>query len=229
MKAQLKPTANQTFELNGRGDFDFAALLERSYRLQDEGRAVEACEVRYAAVQRLVEFIPDDEQVVLEWGHRNSRGALELLRASAVDHFLAGDSEMAAAICEMLLDLDPEDHTGCVALAGLCYIDMEEYELFDETVNDIADSMAEKPIAMLWSSFRRTGRLDEALVRTLRERFGACWEEFRSTEHPADAAYVADIESAAPSKRAQARQLWLQTEHLWSRHPDFIEALRALQ
>ena len=36
--------------------------------------------------------------------------ALELIRASAIDHFLINDFEMSAALLELLLELDPEDH-----------------------------------------------------------------------------------------------------------------------
>ena len=223
---ELKPTMNQTFEIAGRGEYDFAAALERSYRLQEENLIEEACETRYAAVRRIIEIIPDDDPIVLEWNHRNTRAALELLQASAVDHFLAGDFEMAAALCEMLLDLDPEDHTECVSMLGLCYVATEEYELFDEILNDIPDGMAEKHIALLWAAHRRNGTLPDDELRIMRERFGFCLEEFAAAEHPADEEYLAGLESTPPSKRALARRLWLRTEHLWALHPDFIAALR---
>lgn len=45
----------------------------------------------------------------LEWNHA-IRAALELIRASAIDHFLINDFEMSAALLELLLELDPEDH-----------------------------------------------------------------------------------------------------------------------
>lgn len=225
-KAELKPTADQTFELVGRGDYDFTAVLERSYRLQSDNRMEEACNERYAAVQRLVGLLPDDEEVILEFGHRNSRSALELLQASSIDHFLIGDYEMAAALSETLLDLDPEDHLGNIVLSGFCYVALGEYELFDEISGDIADGAPEKQILKLWSAFRRTGRLPDGELRMFRERSTAFYDEFTGGEHPADDAYMADMESEKPSRRTLARRLWLQTEHLWQQHPDFIEALR---
>lgn len=226
MNPELKPTLSQTFELVGRGLWDFAAALDRSYRLQDEGRIGEACDERYAAVRRLIDFLPEDETVVLEWAHRNSRAALETVHASAVDHFLAGDFELSAALCELLLDLDPEDHTECVSLLGWCYVAMEEYELFDEIANDIPDSLPEKHLLLLWSEFRQSGRLAEGELRILGDRFGACREEFRREEHPVDEEYLAGLSREPQSRQSLARQLWLQTEHLWAAHPDFIEALR---
>lgn len=225
-KAELKPTANQTFELEGRGEYDFAAALERSYRLQDEGRIEEACNERYAAVQRLMEVLPEDEETILEFGHRNSRAAVELLQASSIDHFLIGDFEMAAALAELLLEVDPEDHLGHIAFSGFCYVALGEYELFDEIKGDIADSQPEKPILALWSSFRRTGKLPAGDMKVLRERFTAVYEEFTASEHPVDEAFMADENSDSPSRRTAARRLWLQTEHLWAQDREFIEALK---
>lgn len=51
--------------------------------------------------------------------------------------------------------------------------------------------------------------------------------EFTAVEHPADERYLRDIEGERPSAAAQARELWLQTEILWTRFPDFIRALCA--
>ena len=45
---------------------------------------------------------------------------------------------------------------------------------------------------------------------------------------PADDAYLRDIESERPTPQAQARELWLKTENLWTAFPGFIAALKAL-
>ena len=42
----------------------------------------------------------------------------------------------------------------------------------------------------------------------------------------ADETYLRDIESERPSQAAQARELWLQTENLWTLWPGFVEALQ---
>ena len=41
-----------------------------------------------------------------------------------------------------------------------------------------------------------------------------------------DEEYGEGLDSNPPLHTAWARQLWLQTENLWTLHPDFIEALR---
>lgn len=226
-KAQLKPTPDQTFELIGSGPYDFVRLLADARRLQEQGRVEQACNLRYQGFQRVMELLPDDEEVILEWGHRNSQATLELLYATAVDHFLIGDFEMSAAQLELLLELDPEDHLEASNLLAFNYQAMDEQELFDEVINDVSDKHADRLLLLLWASWRRTGALDGGELRRLKERFGAVYAEFTADEHPADEAYLSDIESERPSPRAEARELWLKTEVLWQQFPDFIAALKA--
>ncbi|MFR9249886.1 MAG: hypothetical protein ACLVK4_08145 [Alistipes shahii] len=118
-KAYLEPTPDQTFEVVGEGPCNFVKVLARSREMQAAGDIEGACNERFQAFQRLAELIPEDEEINLEWSHRNSRAALELIFASAIDHFLINDFEMSAALLEMLLELDPEDHLEGERTAGL--------------------------------------------------------------------------------------------------------------
>ena len=226
-KAMLNPTPDQTFEVIGEGPYDFSRVLRHSRELQQAGRVEEACNERFQAFQRLAELIPEQEEVILEWNHRNSRAALELIEASAIDHFLINDFEMSAALLEMLLELDPEDHLEGSELLAFDYLAMDEQELFDEIINDISDKCASRELLLLWSAYRRDGRLPEGELQRFRTRFAPYFAEFTAAEHPADEAYLRDIESEHPSVAAQARELWLRTENLWVLWPGFIEALRA--
>lgn len=226
-KFSLNPTPNQTFEIVGRGEYDFASILRRSYQLQEQDNNVEAaCNERFHAFQRLVEMIPEDEDIILEWEDAPTRAALELIYASAVDHFLINDFEMAAGMFEMLLELDPEDHTGCIVTLAFCYIAMEEYELYDEVAFDISDKQPEKFLLAMWADFRRTGKIPAGEMRVLSTKHKSFFEEFRATEHPVDEEYLKGLDAETPTRQAQARQLWLQTENLWALFPDFIEELR---
>ena len=226
-KAMLNPTPDQTFEVIGEGPYDFSRVLRHSRELQQAGRVEEACNERFQAFQRLAELIPDQEEVILEWNHRNSRAALELIEASAIDHFLINDFEVSAALLEMLLELDPEDHLEGSELLAFDYLAMDEQELFDEVINDISDKCASRELLLLWSAYRRDGRLPQGELQRFRTRFAPYFAEFTAAEHPADEAYLRDIESEHPSVAAQARELWLRTENLWVLWPGFIEALRA--
>jgi tetratricopeptide (TPR) repeat protein len=229
IKPQLRPTADQTFRLvadPADRNWDFVEILARSRREEQQGNIEAACNTRYHAVQRLEELLPESGEVILEWEDDNSQAALEVVYCSAIDHFLIGDWEMAAAMFEMLLELDPEDHLEAIIRLAYTYIAMEEYDSYDDVADDINDKSADKAILTLWSEFRRTGTLPAGEVRNFGKRFVAYYNEFRADEHPIDEGYLADIESERPSVAAQARELWLQTEHLWAQFGGFIEALR---
>ena len=226
-KAVLNPTPDQTFVLVGEGPYNFVKVLAHSRELQAAGQVEAACNERYQAFQRLAELLPDDEEINLEWSHHNSRAALELVHASAVDHFLISDFELSAALLELLLELDPEDHLEGSELLAFDYLAMGEQELFDEVINDVSDKEASRTLLLLWSAFRQEGRLPDGELKRFRERFAPYYAEFRAGEHPADGDYLRDIESERPTAAAQARELWLKTENLWALWPAFIAALRA--
>lgn len=229
IRPQLRPTADQTFRLvadPADRNWDFVEILARSRREEQQGDIEAACNTRYHAVQRLEELIPDTGEVIFEWEDDNSQAALEVIYCSAIDHFLIGDWEMAAAMFEMLLELDPEDHLEATIRLAYTYIAMEEYDSYDDVADDLNDKSVDKEILTLWSEFRRAGTLPADEVRNFAKRFRPYFDEFRADEHPIDERYLADIEGERPSQSARARELWLQTEHLWAQFGGFIEALR---
>ena len=223
---QFNPTADQMFELEGRGRYNFVRHKESIDALVKEGRYDEACEARYEAFQLLVDALPEDEAMPLRWEHANSRAAVSVLYGSAVDHFRIGDLEMAMAQLELLLDCDPEDHFEAVNLLALCYVAMEEWELFEDLSIDLTDKSAEAVVARLWASYRGDGEVDKALLSLLKSRHKAYYEELCLEEHPDDEAFRRDIESERPSQRAEAREWWLLTEPLWREFSEFLEALK---
>ena len=223
---QFNPTNDQTFELEGRGKYNFVKHKDRVDALVAEGRYAEACEARYEAFGILADALPEDEAMPLSWEHTNSRAAMAILYGSATDHFRIGDLEMAMAQLEMLLECDGEDHFEAVNLLALCYIAMEEWDAYDDLVIDRTDKSAEAVVARLWASLRRDGKLDGDLVRLLKSRHKAFYAELTATDHPADEAFRRDIASERPSQGAEAREWWLLTEPLWYEFPELIEALQ---
>ncbi len=231
-KALLRPTAENTFRIlyaEGKEGVvvHFGRELERSQELERQGDIEAACNVRYDAVRQLMELIPDSTDIELDWEDRDSRDAMLVINYSAIDHFLLGDFEMAAAMLEMLLELDPEDHLDASVQLAYSYVALEEWELFDEVINDVNDKLADKDILVLWSEFRREGKLPEGELRHFKRSFKPYYDEFTAAEHPVDEAYLADIRGENPSKKALAREHWIQVEHLWKLFPGFIEALSA--
>ena len=192
-EAILNPTPDQTFRIEGRGDYDFSRTLRLSDEAQRRGAVDEACNLRFHAFQHLADLIPDNEEVILEWEHPNTQAALHLLYRSAFD-----------------------------------YVALADYDAFDEVINDVSDKYPEKPLLTLWSEYRRHGSLPAGEAIRLRNHFAPYYKEFTADSHPADDAYLRDIESERPTPQAQARELWLKTENLWTAFPGFIAALKAL-
>lgn len=231
-KALLRPTAENTYRIlyadsEDGVDIHFGRELERSQELEKQGDIEGACNVRYDAFQQLMRLIPDSTDIELDWDDRDSRDAMLTVNYSAIDHFLLGDFEMSAAMLEMLLELDPEDHLEASIQLAYSYVALEEWELFDEVINDVNDKHPDKDILVLWSEFRRTGKLPEGELRHFKRTFKPYYDEFIAKEHPIDDAYLSDIRGDSPSKKALARELWIQVEHLWKLFPGFIEALSA--
>lgn len=228
---RLIPTPENLFVIDYpesiREGYDFAAIWNNSHECQRKGEVEKACNMRYDAFKKLMELIPDEDEVVLDWEDDSSRTVLKLIGDCAIDQFLVGDFEMAAGMMEMLLDLDPEDHLEITKPLAYCYVALEEYELFDEVINDISDKYPEKEILKMWSEFRKTNRIPSGEFIYFKKNFPIFYREFISDDHAVSVGYLQDIEGEHPSKQALARELWLQTEHLWSRFPGFIEALKA--
>lgn len=229
IKATLRPTIDNTYQieyLDAEPKFTFEKILHNSQKMEQAGDIKAACDARYDAFQQLMALLPEDELISLDWEDRNSCNAMMLLSFTAIDHFLIGDFEMCAAMLELLLDLDPEDHTDAIKRLAYCYVALGEFELFDEIINDVSDKHPEKCVIKMWSDFERNGKFDDGDLIRFKKTFAPYYEEFTCEEHPASEAYMADIESERPSRQTLAREMWLQTEHLWAKNPEFIQALR---
>lgn len=222
VRPQLFPTGEQTFEIRGG---DFARRLAESRRAERAGEVERACQMRFESFRRIAALLPEDEECILEWNDADTRAAVETLHATAVDHFLIDDFDTSAAMCELLLEVDPEDHCEATVLAAQCYAALGEYDSLEAVMSDIPDTSAIHAVLTMFVAFRRDGAIPQELAAEFRRRHPHCHAEFTAAEHPADADYLRDIEGASPSAGAQARELWLRTENLWRRHPEFVAAL----
>ncbi len=227
---ELKPTPQDCYRIDypaGEKGFTFEKAWLRSQEQEAAGDIEAACNTRYEAFQKLADLIPEEGETELEWEDEHNQNAMFILNSSAIDHFLIGDFEMCAAMLEMLLELDPEDHLEATKLLAYSYVALGEYELFDEVINDISDKYADKEVLKLWAEFRRNGHLPEGELFHFRRNFAVYYREFIADEHPVSEEYLKDVESPRPTREALARELWLKTEHLWTLFPGFIEALKA--
>lgn len=221
-KITLKPTENQNYILLG-GVFQMA--LDRALRLEEEGNFEGACDTRYQAFQQIVDVLPEDDTVELDFSHANTRAAIEIIYGSAVDNFLTGDVELAAAQLELLLECDSEDHIEATPQLALCYIALEEWECLEEILPDLGDKSAFRPLIESLAEYASTGKVSDEKLTALRRHRHLC-EELRASEHTADEAYLKDISSERPTQQALAREIYLRCEPLFAQYEGFIQALQ---
>lgn len=176
-----------------------------------------------------MELLPDEEDadpVPLDFENKESLYPLLLLQGSAIDHFLACDFELAAALLETLLDLDEEDHLGVSQTLAYCYVALDEEDSLEAVLPDLDEKSPEKMLLELWAQQHFEINMDQALVAEFKRKFPAVYKEFVSDDHPVTDTYLADIDGERPSLESKARLLWLRTEHLWQKFPEFIGSLR---
>ena len=219
-KITLKPTENQNFILLGG---EFAKVLDTAYKQEAEGDFEGACNTRYKAFQQIVDVLPE-EVTELDFSHPNTRAAVEIVYGSAVDNFLAGDVELAAAQLELLLECDSEDHIEATPQLALCYLALEEWECLEEVVPDLGDKSPIKALVEALAEFVRTGDISTEKLTALHRHRHLC-NELAYPEHPADEAYLKDISSERPSQQALAREIYLRCEPLLLKYQGFFDKI----
>ena len=222
---ELQPTANQLFRLVSNGARgNLAARLEQSYKAEQSGDYESACAMRYEAFEDIYGLLPEDDVVELDRNHPNTLAAMEIMLASAVDNYLAGEGEMAAAQAELLLDCDSEDPLEATPILALCYAMIGEWECLEDIDGDLGDKSA---IAPLLRALRQSVVGGEIESKTIAElaRFKEFVAELKSQTHDTDESYLRDISSERPSRAALARELYLRCEPALALYPDFLPRL----
>ena len=222
---ELQPTANQLFRLVSNGARgNLVARLEQSYKAEQSGDYESACRIRYEAFEDIYGLLPEDDVVELDRNHPNTLAAMEIMLASAVDNYLAGEGEMAAAQAELLLDCDSEDPLEATPILALCYAMIGEWECLEDIDGDLGDKSA---IAPLLRALRQSVVGGEIESKTIAElaRFKEFVAELKNPIHDTDESYLRDISSERPSRAALARELYLRCEPALVLYPDFLPQL----
>ncbi len=184
-----------------------------------------AADMRFEAVQRLVDAL-DDEDVHLDWDDAPTRSAMELLYAAGADQLLVGEVETAVALWETLLAVDEEDHLSVSVPLAFGYVELEDFDCWEEMMFSISSKSPEYHLLTLWAEYRRTGGVERDALRTLRSRHKVWFEEFIADEHPVDEEYLADSRAERPSPRTEARELFFATAPLWERNANFMKTIK---
>ena len=129
--------------------------LRRSREQEKESWAA-AADMRFEAVQRLLDAL-GDEDVHLDWEDRPTRAAMELLYAAGADQFIVGEVETAVALWEILLAVDEEDHMSVSVPLAFGYVELEDFDCLEEMLFSISSKTPEYHLLTLWAEYRRTG------------------------------------------------------------------------
>ena len=222
---ELQPTVNQTFRVVGTGARgNLAARLEQSYKAEQSGDYESACAMRYEAFEDVYGLFPEDDIVELDRNHPNTLAAMEIMLASAVDSYLAGEGEMAAAQAELLLDCDSEDPLEATPILALCYAMIGEWECLEDIDTDLGDKSAIAPLLRALRQFVVGGAIESKTVADL-ARFKEFVAELKAADHTPNEEYLRDISSDRPSRAALARELYLRCEPALALYPEFVSAL----
>lgn len=208
------------------------ANFEVRERLADSltarGAFQEACQLRLDGCLLVSDLMEetDDEFVVLDWEDSYTARALSMVYDSAEDHLVIGDFEVAAAMFELLADRDPEDHLNVAERLVFCYVALEEWELYDETVELLEAGTMTTRLARYWAAFRRGGEPATAVRDAMQREDAVLFREWTAEAHEVTPEYLAAITSNRPSAEMAARRLWLRTESFWREFPEFVAMLR---
>lgn len=196
-------------------------------RLSAQGKFQEACQLRLDGCMLVSDLMEesDDECVVLDWEDPYTAQALTMVYDSAEDHLMIGDFELATAMFEMLMDRDPEDHLNASERLAYCYVALEEWELYDETVEQFSPEGIEGRLVRYWAAFRRGDEAPEAVWQAMQRDDGALFREWTADEHAVTPEYLAAIASKRASAEVEARRLWLRTEPFWREFPEFLSGV----
>ena len=218
-RVTIRPTSSGLWRVEGLKDD-----LRRSREREKESWPA-AADMRFEAVQRLVDAL-GDEEVHLDWDDTPTRSAMELLYAAGADQLLVGEVETAVALWETLLSVDEEDHLSVSVPLAFGYVELEDFDCWEEMMFSISSKSPEYHLLTLWAEYRRTGGVERDALRTLRSRHKVWFEEFIADEHPVDEEYLADSRAERPSQRTEARELYFATAPLWERNANFLKTIK---
>ena len=221
-KIIIKPQGGGVVRVEG---VDYSRVLRRGEELESQGEYAAACELRFDAVQRFMDTV-GEESPRLDWEDKNTRSLIELCYRSAADHLQVGETEMAAALWECVIDMDEEDHFEANVMLAFVYVALEDWDCLESARFSISSKTPEYHLLALWESYVRSGEVDRGALKELSSRHKEWWTEFTSEQHPVDEAYKADCLSERPSKRTEAREFWFATEPLWASDAEFLEKVR---
>ncbi len=114
-------------------NFPVAMALADSYMELEQ--VEDACQTRLdcaTLIFDLIESLPDNENIEIDMNTPDNLAVIMTIYLSAIDHYSIGDYEMAAAMLEMILEMDVEDHLGANNYLAFAYAALGENDGVEE-------------------------------------------------------------------------------------------------
>lgn len=222
----IAPSQNGTcrIEADSRNS-DPKRVLDHSYELERQQKFDEACQARFDVAQPLADVLMQEENLEFDFTDGTTYAAAELLYDSAIDLLVAGEYEISAAMLELLLDHDSEDRFGCTVSAALCYIALGDEACFDEAILDVDVKGVDYPLLQIIENYRTVRTIPGEDLESL-SRHREIVDELLAVDHPTDDKYISDINSEHPSRKAEARAVYLKYEPVIMMFDGLMDALR---
>jgi|GEM_PF-6388170 len=207
-----------------REPYNLPAVMALADQLFEAGNIEEACRIRFDGCQTAVKAVPDDEDPIpVDWDEGEPNQAfVSIFGAAGLDFYYNGDFEMAAALFETTLDLDPEDHFEATVPLAYSYTMLDEWELLDEVLFDIPEDSMDRRLINALALYKKGEKFDpeRALGREL-------LAELRMENHPEPEGKIFRTDKPQRlSKEEQARILWFRTQHIITASEGFTDSLR---
>ncbi len=114
-------------------NFPVALALADSYMEIDQ--VEKACQTRLdcaTLIFDLVDSLPDNESLEIDVNSQDNLAVIMTIYLSAIDHYSIGDFEMAAAMLEIILEMDVEDHLGANNYLAFTYAALGDNDAVEE-------------------------------------------------------------------------------------------------
>ena len=114
-------------------NFPVALALADSYMEHDE--VEKACQTRLDSatlIFDLVDSLPDNEDIDIDMSSQDNLVVIMMVYLCAIDHYSISDYEMAAAMFEIVLEMDMEDHLGANNYLAFTYAALGENDAVEE-------------------------------------------------------------------------------------------------
>lgn len=171
---KVSPSSNNLYIVET--DIDVRSELDKSNEMMDQGEVDKACQLRYDIVTEIMDALCEiEDDIELNMNNADNEAIVDILVKSAIDHYFISDFETSAAICETVLELDPEDHFGATPISGFCYAGLQEWDSLEAILTTGTLTKIEENLLQTLANIEqgKDVKIDSELIENLNEQDSA--------------------------------------------------------